>query len=167
MSGFKETFTKEEGGEKNLDYDDSAFLYFAGVLELLTFCPLLYVFIKKKILGYDGKKKFSGIDMNSVHCPCSLCQTKLQSRKILQTESKFGFSGVLQLLLIIFIAFLLYLTVEAIMNSPTDIKKFDPYEILGIEIGATEKKIKSRDVVNGKHRKVANKNNTNKTDEIQ
>jgi hypothetical protein len=27
-------------------------------------------------------------------------------------------------------------------------------------------KIKSRDIVNGKHRKVANKNNTNKTDEI-
>ena len=35
-----------------------------------------------------------------------------------------------------------------------------------MKISWTEKKIKSRDVVNGKHRKVANKNNTNKTDEI-
>lgn len=146
MSGFKETFTKEEGGEKNLDYDDSAFFYFAGVLEILILLPLVYSFIKNKVLGYEskGKPSLKDLDANTYHCPCSICAGKRAFHVTPETASKkFGFGGIFQLLFIIFMVYLLYVTILSISESPEGIKRFDPYEILGIEIGATDKQIRS------------------------
>ena len=42
MSGFKDTFTKEDTGEKTLDYDESAFYFFALVLLLFIVIPLAW-----------------------------------------------------------------------------------------------------------------------------
>lgn len=47
------------------------------------------------------------------------------------------------LLFLILLGYLLYLTIQAILDSPAGIKRFDPYELLGIEIGATDKQIRS------------------------
>ena len=145
MSGFKETFTKEEGGERNLDYDDSAFLYFAGVLEIIILLPLLYSFIKTKLLRIFPKEKLSisNLDQCSLHCSCASCAERRASYKDPNASRRFGKSGLLQLLLILGLAYLLYLTVDGIVNSPVGIKRFDPYELLGIEIGATDKQIRS------------------------
>ncbi|OMJ75417.1 hypothetical protein SteCoe_25459 [Stentor coeruleus] len=146
MSGFKETFTKEEGGEKNLDYDDSAFFYFAAVLEIVILLPLIFSFIKNKILGYEKKEKLSlkNLDINTHHCPCSICAGKRAFHITPESASqKFGFGGIFQLLLISFLCYLLYITILSISESPQGIKRFDPYEILGIEIGATDKQIRS------------------------
>ena len=146
MSGFKETFTKEEGGEKNLEYDDSAFYYFAGVLEILILIPLVFSFIKNKLLGYQSKSKpsLSSLDPKSLHCSCSKCAQKRAFHITPESYTqKFGISGFFQLLFIILLSYLLYLTIIAILDSPAGIKRFDPYEILGIEIGATEKQVRS------------------------
>ena len=56
MSGFKSTFTREEGGEKNLQYDDAAFYYFFSALLLVITIPLTYsvindLFKKKQYLN--------------------------------------------------------------------------------------------------------------------
>jgi hypothetical protein len=40
MSGFRDTFTKEESDEKMLDYDESAFYYFAVVMASVILIPL-------------------------------------------------------------------------------------------------------------------------------
>lgn len=40
MSGFRDTFTKEDSGEKMLDYDESAFYYFAVVVTSVILIPL-------------------------------------------------------------------------------------------------------------------------------
>ena len=145
MSGFKETFTKEEGGEKNLDYDDSAFLYFAGVLQIIVFIPLTYYFIKNKILKYKStdKPSLSTIDKTSLHCSCSLCVNQRNTYKDPKSSESFGFGGFFHLICIILLGYLFYLTIDGIMNSPAGIKRFDPYELLGVEIGATEKQIRS------------------------
>ena len=42
MSSFKSTFTREDGGEKNLQYDDAAFYYFFSALLLVITVPLTY-----------------------------------------------------------------------------------------------------------------------------
>lgn len=145
MSGFKETFTKEEGNERNLDYDDSAFLYFAGVLQIVFMIPLLYSFIKRKVFRiYPSEKlSISTLHANSLHCACSVCANKRKSYKDPSSSKGFGFAGVVQLVLILLLAYLFYLTIEGIINSPAGIKSFDPYELLGIEIGATDKQIRS------------------------
>jgi translocation protein SEC63 len=145
MSGFKETFTKEEGGEKNLDYDDSAFYYFAGVIEILVLLPLIYTFIKNRIFGKSVEgPSISNLDKMTRNCSCSRCKSIQQLRITHQkTESRrFGFSGLFHLLLIVLFLYLAYETYLAIMSSPEGIKRFDPYEILGIQIGATDKEIK-------------------------
>lgn len=92
MSGFKETFTKEESGEKNLDYDDSAFFYFAAVLQILILIPVTYTFIKNKVFGFKTKDtpSLSNLSPGSVHCPCSFCAEKRVNHKDLVSEKKFG-----------------------------------------------------------------------------
>jgi translocation protein SEC63 len=145
MSGFKETFTKEEGGEKNLDYDDSAFYYFAGVIEIVVLIPLLYYFVKTRVLGYIATEKssISSLQADSKHCKCSLCVEKLKNYKKPGKANRLGLGFILHLSIILLLGYLLYITIVAILDSPTGIKRFDPYELLGIEIGATEKQIRS------------------------
>ena len=145
MSGFKETFTKEEGGEKNLDYDDSAFYYFAGVIEILVLLPLIYTFIKNRIFGKSTEgPSITNLESSTRNCRCSRCAA-IQEHRInhQKTESKrFGFSGFFHLLLIIVFIYLFYQTAIAISEAPEGIKRFDPYELLGIQIGSTEKEVK-------------------------
>lgn len=146
MSGFKETFTKEEGGEKNLDYDDSAFYYFAAVVEIVIIVPVFYTFIKSRIFGTTPSgPSLTNLSPDSRHCACSKCVNSqhhiIKSQK--SDSRQFGFKGLFHLLSLLLLSYLLYLTLEAISESPAGIKRFDPYEILGVEIGATEKQIKS------------------------
>lgn len=146
MSGFKETFTKEEGGEKNLDYDDSAFFYFALVIEIIVFIPLVYTFIKSRIFGTaPSGPSITNLDPKTRNCKCSKCAQSLQSiyTSHKSESKKFGIKGFCHLLFIILTSYLLYLTIISIWESPAGIKRFDPYEILGVEIGATEKQIRS------------------------
>lgn len=142
MASFKDTFTKEDTGEKNLDYDDSAFLYFAAVIQLVVLVPLAYCFVKYKVLGKSPTKPQPVSLDNAKSCRCSICVNK-QARKPAMKTSRFGVSGFFQLLLIVGLCYLLVLTVQGIAESPEGIKRFDPYEILGIQIGASDKEIKS------------------------
>ena len=46
MSSFKETFTKNEKSDSNLEYDDTAFYYFFICILGITLIPLIYSIIK-------------------------------------------------------------------------------------------------------------------------
>lgn len=144
MSGFKDTFTKEEGGEKNLDYDDSAFYYFASVFLTVFLIPLIYYFFKIRILGVQSKDSPITIKKDKTYdCSCTSCGQKRITIKEPKKASRFGFFGFCHLALIMLLAYALYLTAVNISNSPQGIKAFDPYEILEVEIGATDKQIRS------------------------
>ena len=49
MSSFKSTFTREDGGEKNLQYDDAAFYYFFSALLLVITYSVITHFFKRKL----------------------------------------------------------------------------------------------------------------------
>ena len=72
MSGFKETFTRTEGKEGNLQYDDTAFYFFFIAILYTIIIPIGYTIIKP-ILFNPAKSRFSNA------CPCKDCRAKIQN----------------------------------------------------------------------------------------
>lgn len=126
MSGFKDTFTKEDTGEKTLDYDESAFYYFALVLLLFIIIPLAWSTLNsllfapkedKPILIHTNKAKVR-------NCPCSVCKDKLNSTKVTKKRknSRFTFGLFLKISFLVVLGYALYFTILGIQNSPKGIK---------------------------------------------
>ena len=97
MSSFKDTFTKNEKGEGNLDYDDTAFYYF--------FCCILLVIILPIFLSIINPFFSKKSEKFSKCCPCQKCQSN--ANKIYQSEkytwiNKFYFLRVIINLSLIF-----------------------------------------------------------------
>lgn len=78
MSSFKDTFTRDQGGESNLQYDDTAFYFFFLTILSIIAIPLFFSLLWQ-ILFPPGQTST---------CPCSDCQTKLKS---LKSSQKFNF----------------------------------------------------------------------------
>ena len=57
MSGFKETFTKNEKEDSNLEYDDTAFYYFFISILGIIIIPLVYCIIKPLLFNSLFKDK--------------------------------------------------------------------------------------------------------------
>ena len=74
MSSFKDTFTRDQGGDSNLQYDDTAFYYFFFTLLVLAVVPLV-ISILRQIFFNSDKSKLSS------NCPCDPCKSKIQALK--------------------------------------------------------------------------------------
>jgi translocation protein SEC63 len=149
MSNFRDTFTKEDQGEKTLDYDESAFYYFASSVLIVVLLPCIYNFIRYGLIGVAKSKVLPfnhSKDRTVKSCQCSICQQKLvEKQKLVRPtfSQRFNFGRLMQFLAIGFMVFCLYHSLEEIKNSPQGLKKFDPYEILEIPYGSTDKEIRS------------------------
>ena len=57
MSSFKETFTKNEKQDGNLEYDDTAFYYFFICILGMILIPLIYSTIKPLLFSSEFNQK--------------------------------------------------------------------------------------------------------------
>jgi len=138
MGFFRDTFTRGDKKDYLLNHDDAAFNYFIFVVLLCIFLPFLYLVIKrivKKLLGWtDIPLKY--------RCPCPNCQSIKEKHRKTIASSWFTFGFVIQVLIVIGAAYALSRVATEMGKEQKDIKKFDPYEILGIPLNATDHDVK-------------------------
>jgi translocation protein SEC63 len=118
-----------------LEYDNSAFYYFALTLLSIYLVPGTYAFLKELYLAFFGstvkartqaeKKKVADVNGSTTGLG------RLSNRSFILKS----------LLLLAVWALFLYLV--SLVSADGEVSQFDPYQILGVENGAAEKAIKS------------------------
>lgn len=134
MSNFQDNFHREE--EKLLDYDDSAFYYFFISILTVALIPLTYSIIKTMLLG---EKQI--VESNTKNCDCHRCQELIGKRQKVHSKTwmRPGFYFKIGFTLALWGVW--YLTAVQI-SKIEPLKSFDPYQILGVDVGAEMKVIK-------------------------
>lgn len=132
-TNFQDTFTKTEG-DKNLQYDDSAFYFFASSV-LLIFGISLFVSIYRQ---FRQKKKVRL--ENHKTCECINCHSKLADL-VKFRKHKTSFYLKIALLCLIFSAGWKCVTKAA---ESKGFKGFDPWEIMDLIPGTPKDQIKSK-----------------------
>ena len=133
MSNFQDNFHREE--EKPLDYDDSAFYYFFVSILTVILIPFTIHILKIVIMG---EKKFEVIGIN---CDCSKCKETLKLRKNAYKHTWIKPVFFFKLFLLVGLWVLWALTADQI-SKIEPLKSFDPYQILGVDVGAEPAVIK-------------------------
>jgi len=148
MSGFRDTFTKDEQKEGLLGYDDTAFYYFASSVLLCVALPWTYsvimnfLFPGKAQVEKDFPKKAKNGNVYR-YCQSSEMVEKIdvarrEARRC--TTSGMGWSIAKILILIVIWGGLYNVVVR--LSGTTEIKKFDPFDILEVSASATNPEIK-------------------------
>lgn len=148
MSGFRDTFTKDDQKDGLLGYDDTAFYYFACSVLLVIVVPWTFNVVYD--LLFPGKaqvekdfpvKTRSGESYR--YCTSSAMTEKVaQARRDARRLSGeaaiwwFGKLGVLAFLWLLLVAFV------GQIGGEKEIKKFDPFELLEVTASATAPEIK-------------------------
>lgn len=133
MSNFQDNFHREE--EKLLDYDDSAFYYFFISILTVIIIPFSLHILKKMIFG---EKKFDVVGLN---CECQKCKTTLKTRQAAYKNTWIKPSFFFKVFVLVVLCILWGLTADQI-SKIEPLKSFDPYQILGVEVGAEPAVIK-------------------------
>lgn len=148
MSGFRDTFTKDEQKEGLLGYDDTAFYYFASSVLLCIALPWTYSVIKNFIfpgqaqIEKDFPKKARNGNVYR-YCQSSEMVEKLdvarrEARRC--TPGKQGWCAC-KVIVLLFVWGGLY-NVVIQLGQEKEIKKFDPFDILEVSPSATNPEIK-------------------------
>ena len=130
-SSYKDSFTRGDS-ERDLQYDDSAFWFFCVATLTCATLPLAISLVR----SFLKNRRFKATPDQMCHCKgCLAKQPKILARRSLP----FGFYKKLFVFMILF-AILFVSGREAILAS--NFKSFDPYELLEIQFGASDKEIK-------------------------
>eukprot|EP00921_Rhytidocystis_pertsovi_P019137 GHVQ01030334.1.p1 GENE.GHVQ01030334.1~~GHVQ01030334.1.p1 ORF type:complete len:605 (-),score=54.33 GHVQ01030334.1:2956-4770(-) len=147
MSQFRDTFTKEEKSEPLLDYDDSAFLFFAGTVLLVVLLPWTYILLSGLLRPeklhdkvYTTKSKEGSLVR---YCQCYQCVTKVEQAKkeLSQWSNRLSTSTIVQCV-VCCLAWSIFFYVCSCLKNMKAIQTFDPFEILGLVASASVKEIK-------------------------
>lgn len=148
MSGFKDTFTKDEDQKDVLGYDDTAFKFFASTVLLVIAIPWTHRMIMNFL--YPGKdrleKAWPTVDKQKrkfTRCTTTEMQKKYET---IQKETRKSSAGdkfwmVCKILILAAIWVAIFYVFTQITGGQ-DIKGFDPFAILGVESGSTPAEIK-------------------------
>lgn len=147
MAFFREAFTKEK--KEALNYDDNAALFFAATLLLLVIVPWTFIFLRNLLLPVKSRAARALFAINSPgssmkSCPCSACTASLASKRREATSLKNRLHhGTLipQIVILAILGFVFYKLVCQ-LSTVSEIKAFEPYEILNIKSGTDEKGIR-------------------------
>eukprot|EP00744_Colponema_vietnamica_P008698 GILI01012399.1.p1 GENE.GILI01012399.1~~GILI01012399.1.p1 ORF type:complete len:646 (-),score=242.57 GILI01012399.1:204-2141(-) len=149
-SSFRDTFTKEEKKDPLLDYDDTAFYFFATTLLIVAAIPLTWSTLStlKGMLSKPSKtkrthqpkdKEGGGVPQD---CKCSFCVNKEDKQLDADIKKRFAnFGTYLKIFCTVLVWILFWLAFER-TQVDTQIKVFDPFEILQLSSGSTEADIK-------------------------
>eukprot|EP00918_Siedleckia_nematoides_P035866 GHVU01077931.1.p1 GENE.GHVU01077931.1~~GHVU01077931.1.p1 ORF type:complete len:198 (+),score=18.80 GHVU01077931.1:87-680(+) len=145
MSQFRDTFSKDQKKDNLLDYDDSAWLFFAGTVLLCVLLPWTYYFVVRVVLSSLGGKKGYPVKTNAgsaiQYCKCSLCKKFEHEQASKKFKNLFSVSYIVQAVVIL-LGWLLLLRLAWGLAEVKQIQAFDPFEILGIAAGTSESAIK-------------------------
>jgi translocation protein SEC63 len=114
-------------------YDDLAFVYVLIAFVVILLIPTSFSYFKKwkRILTL----KPSGI------CNCSGCVKK--SKRIIEKEKEITFTSILKFSLYVVLWVALLRLLQTVATSERQVETFfDPYQILGLDTGATKEEIK-------------------------
>eukprot|EP00922_Rhytidocystis_sp_ex-Travisia-forbesii_P065614 GHVS01097471.1.p1 GENE.GHVS01097471.1~~GHVS01097471.1.p1 ORF type:complete len:664 (-),score=78.05 GHVS01097471.1:202-2193(-) len=147
MSQFRDTFTKEEKKEPLLDYDDSAFLFFAGTILLVVLIPWTYSLFSRLLLGPSHNSVYPTKDTKTSstirYCQCDQCVTKITKKKK-EMEGwgvRLSWSAVGELCGIA-VLWVLFAWLCRSLKDMKAIQTFDPFAILDLTSSASTKEIK-------------------------
>jgi preprotein translocase subunit Sec63 len=134
MPSFQNTFGKEES-DKNLSYDNTAFLHFSISLSValiaLLICMLVYRFISDK-----QSKRLRQVKSSPLFSKQVKIEKKLEWRRQLSGDI------INKVLLIVALSIVAWLATQAVREQGTNLKGFDPYELLGVEFDTPIDKIR-------------------------
>lgn len=146
MSSFRDTFTKDEQRDGQLNYDDSGFIFFAAAVLATVLIPWTAIIFKRLVWPEDGivlpKKSSKGT-------PLAYCKTSVMAKKISSIRAEHGkfsnrftFGWFVKLVLLSAAWGTLYNLSVQISETHQEIKSFDPFELLEITTSATDQEIK-------------------------
>mmetsp|Transcript_58999 Transcript_58999/g.173184 ORF Transcript_58999/g.173184 Transcript_58999/m.173184 type:complete len:662 (+) Transcript_58999:132-2117(+) len=145
MSGFRDTFTKDDKQDEALSYDDTAFYYFASSVIVVFLVPWTYTVVRNLLFGEsESKAEVPGArkaGSTVTYCKSSeMVEQERMARK--QEAAAKGGSPLVRygLLALLWIVFLYCVT--QVSGAATEIKKFDPFDILEVSTSANDKEIK-------------------------
>ncbi|KAL4443205.1 hypothetical protein ABPG74_002272 [Tetrahymena malaccensis] len=132
MSSFKDNFTRNQG-DQNLQYDDSAFYFFA--FSVLSFVSVITgLFVIRNLFKKDSQIK-------RVH-PKDLSADKKKFNQAVEFKAQ-KYSLKFYILVLLFVSCIYFAYQTSKYTAKTDdLKRFDPYEILEIQRGASQGEIK-------------------------
>lgn len=122
-----------------LEYDNSAFYYFSISLGALYVVPATYLSLRRILYGLVFKEKL--IDMTNVRCEKEKRKMKQMLAEKTKLSNIFSPFFLLNLLVLVVMWYGLY-RAAILLKDDSEIKSFDPFAILGIASGASEKEIK-------------------------
>ncbi|EAR85551.2 DnaJ-SEC63-like protein, putative (macronuclear) [Tetrahymena thermophila SB210] len=132
MSSFKDNFTRNQG-DQNLQYDDSAFYFFA--FSVLSFVSVITgLFVLRNLFKKDSQIK-------RVHPKDKSADQKKLNQAVQFKAQKYSLKFYFLILLFLACIYFAYQTSKFTAKTD-DLKRFDPYEILEIQRGASQGEIK-------------------------
>ena len=150
MSSFRDTFTKDEQSQGQLNYDDAGFIFFGAAVLVTVLLPWTVSTIKHIVYpdsivesnGMFPKKSAKGSSLS--YCDTSLMRNKIESIKAdhRKLSSRFSRSLIFKTVLIALLWGLVVRMGQTISQSHKEIARFDPFEILEISSSASDQEIK-------------------------
>ncbi|KAG3120566.1 hypothetical protein PI124_g2419 [Phytophthora idaei] len=122
-----------------LEYDNSAFYYFSVSLCALYVVPVTFLSLRRILYGVFLKDRL--LDKSHVRCERELRKVKQLQAEKTAFRNVFSLPFVLNLLVLAAVWYAL-VRMTFLLKDDSEIKSFDPFAILGIAAGATEREIK-------------------------
>lgn len=122
-----------------LEYDNSAFYYFSISLGVLYVVPMTYLSLRRILYGVFLKDRL--IDRANVRCERELRKMKQLQAEKTRLSNVFSPFFLLNLLVLAALWYGLF-QMAVLLQNDSEIKTFDPFAILGIAAGASEREIK-------------------------
>ena len=150
MSSFRDTFTKNEQQDGQLNYDDAGFIFFGAAVLITVLVPWTFSTVKQllfpdSIVHSNGMFPFQSAKGSKLaYCKTSLMMKKIDAVKAEHRKfsNRFSFGLLLKTVIIAGLWMALVNMAETISGSHREIRSFDPFEILEITTSATDQEIK-------------------------
>uniref|UniRef100_M4C568 J domain-containing protein n=1 Tax=Hyaloperonospora arabidopsidis (strain Emoy2) TaxID=559515 RepID=M4C568_HYAAE len=122
-----------------LEYDNSAFYYFSVSLCALYVVPVTFLSLRRILYGVFLKDRL--LDKSHVRCERELRKLKQLQAEKTAFRNVFSLPFVLNLLVLVAVWYGL-VRMAMLLKDDSEIKSFDPFAILGISAGVSEREIK-------------------------
>uniref|UniRef100_A0AAV1T6N3 J domain-containing protein n=1 Tax=Peronospora matthiolae TaxID=2874970 RepID=A0AAV1T6N3_9STRA len=122
-----------------LEYDNSAFYYFSVSLCALYVVPVTFLSLRRILYGVFLKDRL--LDKSHVRCERELRKLKQLQAEKTAFRNVFSLPFVLNLLVLVAVWYGL-VRMALLLKDDSEIKSFDPFAILGISVGVSEREIK-------------------------
>lgn len=138
----------EKENEQLLSYDSHAFLYFALTVLSVILLPWTYWLIKAILFPrpsaeLDFESGGSAPDGSQVRlCKTSFMEARRRNSLAIAKATRFRGVNLLQIVALTFGWLLMVRVLFELKDAPTELRTFDPYDILGVARGAELKEIK-------------------------